>query len=255
VTAVFNKDGVSFVWPAIIAVGHGNEELRRSALRLLARALPGGLPAVSKALAPAISKYEALIGGSFANNPAHAVMLALTRGLEDAGTREAALECAQKCADAAGDRERPFYLLPAVVFQKSDRHADDDTKEGIFRGFADRSQEDRTAVISYLVEWFGDRHCAHSAESIADCLIIAAQEYGGDFGPVQMVVKAKCWRMLKNEVREGVVRKLSHLCGIALAPGSPSVSARTPERGGNVPDDVVNGLLLEMIDGLAGLGK
>jgi hypothetical protein len=62
---------------------------------------------------------------------------------------------------------------------------------------------------------------------------------------------AQCWKLLQTEVRERVVAKISELYAISLAFQAPDVEPMELKAVEHLADDVLNGLLLEMIDHIA----
>jgi hypothetical protein len=119
-----------FVWPALLSAGHRNQGLRDAGIRFLGcvilrvvrSAHLDALAATRTSSEIAVNRYEQSLRVSFVTNYPYALSLALTRGFEDAETRNSALECLAKCVCAtSGAIDKLYYPLPSITFAQDDR--------------------------------------------------------------------------------------------------------------------------------------
>jgi hypothetical protein len=270
---------VVLLWPAVLSVRHSNHSLRNAAMRFLAKEIPSALDRgsfkninglaktmlVSKAVADAVGAFEQSINVSFQGNFVYALDVALTRGFEDMETRRSAVDCLKVCIASllANKWLVVYFCLPFVAFVGEDpqwivesAHAGcGSIQEFIFDRFEERADDERAAVIEYLADKFGERHCAHRLELLADCLLYGAANYGCYFGEVKKIVLAKCWKVLQSQQKPSVLDRVSRLCAAFLLVQWPKCDNTQLRYSGQMPDDVLSEYIAETIDGIAELIK
>jgi hypothetical protein len=107
----------------------------------------------------------------------------------------------------------------------------------VFRRFEQRTANKRAMIVGFLAAKFGERHCQHMIDLLADCLLFGANTYRNEFASVRTNVLGKCWRILQAESKSVTVEKVSSLCVVCLSSQWPEASETKFDRRLLMTDD------------------
>jgi hypothetical protein len=219
-------------WPALFAAGHSNQNVRLASLALLANLIPwaldlGGYPSVSalgaaKSFSPVIASvvasFEEAMGVNFATNFAGSFAICLTRALIEIETRAPALHLLEICIRrlSKDSSDAVHFALPFIAFDQNEPQwlfSGSKIPEFVLRDFEERTPDNARAIVAYLAEMFGDRHCSHNIERLADCLALGCTRFPTSFAPLKKQIVSKSWKMIDVETNEAKIAKIAMVAG------------------------------------------
>jgi hypothetical protein len=186
------------------------------------------------------------MGVSFEANFSFAFVSVLTRAVAEVDTRSVTLKLFELCLRRLSSQPLTavYFALPFVAFAQDDGAwilalvGNSPTLASfVLGGLADRPPADRWPIIGYLAEMYGDRHCAHCVEQLADCLILGCERHGDSFGWLKKLMVEKCWKMIDAETNPARICKIAKVaaCFYAIphgrAPARLSSGARMDDNG------------------------
>jgi hypothetical protein len=249
---------IYFFWPALLAAGHSSTTLRRAGLSLLSEVLAlvfgssndFGAVRRSRSLSPAILNsvgiFEEAMGVSFEATFSFAFVSVLTRAVAEVDTRVVTLKLFEMCL--RGLSAQPLtavdFALPFVAFGQDDCGwilplvgNCSSLADFVIGRINEQRPADRSAIIGYLAEMYGDRHCAHRIEQIAACLVLGCEKHGESFGWLKKPMVEKCWKMIDAETNPARIRTIAKVaaCFYAIpagrAPARRSAGSRMDDNG------------------------
>jgi hypothetical protein len=262
-----------FLWPALLSVSHQNQMLRRAALKLLARSIPWALDHgrfadinglhttrfISQAIVDSVSIYEESVGVSFSANFGFALVKAMTRSLEEVETRKAAVTVLKTCIKRCAGKPQiaAYFALGFLAYAQEDPQsilAWVPTKSAtvaafIFKDFETRMADDTAAIVRYLGQTFGSRHCAHRLEVIADCLVYGATRYPECLKLIKTNVIRMCWQLMDTEFHGAKAEMIAGVCGTFFA--LPDERQAKVQLVGRIGDDALARCITGAVDGVA----
>ena len=241
----FPQDSLSpavLMWAPLVSLGNRNVMLRNSACKLLAAVITfvtknsgfqdfDGLITsqyISQSIVDAVDALEKGLMIKFGDGFGHAFVTTLMRSLEEVETRAAAIDLLKSCiATQAHDPALAVvFIVPLIAFGTK---ADLDwvmsvvstqcktVTELVFENFDHRKPKDITWIIGFLCGMFGERHCAHTTDIIADTLIYGVKKSPAWFEAVRTIVVEKCWKMIDSEQSIAAVEKIAAVSAAFLS--------------------------------------
>ena len=215
---------ICLMWLPLVCLGNRNTRLRQASCKLLCRVFDfsmknGGFydfnglltsQYISQGIVDALDSLEKSLMVKFTSNFNNALVTILMRSLEEVETRASAIELL-KCCIAA----RPYdqvstiaFVLPMVAFGTnadlqwvlSNIQTECTTiPELIFHDFSSNKARESAWIVSFLCGMFGERHCSHSTEVIADAVIYGIKCHPMFFEGLRTMMVEKCWKMIDTE--------------------------------------------------------
>jgi hypothetical protein len=272
-----SKIPILYIWSALLSMAHSNQRLRAAATELLAVLMPfaldnGSLKDIeasrrgSPAIGDAVQMYEREIRVDFAKNFSYAFSISLKRVMEEIETRKSALDLLKTCLTRLVSNQSlaVYFTLPFVAFAQEDpqwilmtMHSSCQTiAEFIFKDFETRRDDEMTDIIEYLAEMFGERHCAHRVELLADCLIFGSRAYPHIVGKCKRIILEKCWKMLASEASQTKIEKIATVCAaFCVVPWPKMLLVQGRSWLAKFSDETLATVIGNTVDGIAQLAK
>jgi hypothetical protein len=202
---------------------------------------------ISTALDTAVDFFETGIGVSFGSHFCHAFVVALTRALQEADTRQQALDLLRVCITKG--KVRPalavHFALPFLAFANEDLGwllaavggSFSTISSFLYHNFHPALIDDEPLIVGYLSHMFGDRHTAHRFGALADCIAYGVAHHPNAFATARARILARCRVMLDAP---GNVEKWEVVAAIAGKLLSSPEGTTTPNRDpGRPPDEAI----------------
>jgi hypothetical protein len=157
-----------------------------------------------------------------------------------------------------------YYTIPFVAFAKDDpawiltvlpSRAYKSIPEFLFANFNERSPDEISGIVGYLVKTLVAPSCDHRLESIADCLIYGAGHYPDYFSSARATVVLKCWKWLDSEVDRSRIDKLTTLCGTFMCIPMKRDTIQPRMEWSTMNDDTGQAYIGGMLDAISRVAK